>query len=685
MGKRSSRTKTVPVPAPETRPSPADESKLVLPISAGLALLIAIIYAQLYSHQFLNYDDDIYITNNAHVTSGLTADALRWSMTAFSPNWHPLTWWTYFADVTLFGVRAAPMLYANVTLHIASTLLLFFFLFRTTKFLWRSATAAAIFAVHPLRVESVAWVSERKDVLCALFFFLAIWFYAHWAESKNRSAYIASLAMFAIGLMAKGMLITLPFVLILIDYWPLNRFDLKRSVLEKIPFFLVLIPGLGTTFLTQKKIKAIASAELFPLPERIANAVISYLAYFGKMLLPVNQAIPYPARTVVSPTDTFLCAIALLSMSAIAWGTRKRYPYVLIGWLWYLGMLVPVIGIVQIGSQSMADRYTYLPQVGLTFAIVWLAATLVRQRERLIAVAAIAISALTIRALNQTTYWKDSETLFRHSLATSERNHLAHTNLGLALLDQKRFDEAEAEFRAALAISPNDELARNCLATVLKAAGNTMASEQELRGTIAKNPNSVDAYRALGRQLLSSGRRDEAIPILEKAIALNADPGTRAALAAAKGKTDEAIALYRDAANANPKSAEAHNDLAAILARAGRDQEALAEYNEALQLDVHQSCGWRNRGVLLGGKKDERGAAAQFEAAAKERPKSPGPLVYLALIHAKGRRFDLAVNDVNAAIASDHDSANAQLTAALGLPPKATNIDEYLAWLGQQH
>src|ERR1041385_160061 len=340
-----------------------------LAICTALVVLIAIIYAQVGTHTFLNYDDDLYITTNPHMQHGFTSDALQFAFTTFSPNWHPLTWITYLVDIALFGVRAAPMLYANVLLHIASTLLLFFFLRRTTKQLWPSAITAAIFAVHPLRVESVAWVSERKDVLCALFFFLAIWFYARWVESHDRGHYIASVAMFAIGLTAKGMLITLPFVLFLIDYWPLRR---GLHVKDKIPFFLVLIPGLATTFLTQQKISAIASEQYMSRLASFANAVLSYVAYIGKMFWPTDLVIPYPLRLVIAPSKVFLALALLIAITLIAWLLRKKHPYLLAGWLWYLGMMVPVIGFVQIGSASMADRYTYLPQIGLTFAVVYL-------------------------------------------------------------------------------------------------------------------------------------------------------------------------------------------------------------------------------------------------------------------------------------------------------------------------
>jgi tetratricopeptide (TPR) repeat protein len=684
---RKSRTKQQHHPEPvETAPPPLparpiDESKLVLPICAALVILIAIIYAQVGSHSLLTYDDPIYVTKNAHVQEGLTLTSFRWALTNFEFNWHPLTWLTLLIEVSLFGVKAAPLLYGNVALHIASSLLLFFFLRRTTHSLWRSATVAALFAVHPLRVESVAWVAERKDVLCALFFFLAILYYARWTESQKRGAYIASVAMFALGLMAKGMIITLPFVLLLIDYWPLNRFEWKRGLVEKIPFFILLIPGVAITFFAQAKIKALARIDLVSPAARIANAVLSYVAYIGKMFWPANLAIPYPLRIVIAPSRVFIGAIVLLSITAVVWMMRKRHRYLLAGWLWYVGMLVPVIGLVQIGSASMADRYTYLPQIGLTFAIVWLLADLVRQRQVLAAATLIAIAALTYTAFVQTSYWKDTETLFRHSIAVTDRNRIAYDTLGFLFENEKRYDEAATEFGKALSLKPDDELAQDGLRAALAVSGNATALEQQLRAAIERDPKGVDAYRSLGRMLLSSGRRDEAIPILEKAIALNPDAQTRAILAAARGHIDEAIALYRQV---NPKSADTHNDLAAMLARTGHDQEALAEYNEALRLDPHQYDVLMNLGALQSRMNDDAGAAARFEAAAKERTKSSEPYVYLALIHAKNGRFDAAVGNVKAAIAADHDAANTQLTTALGLQPKATNIDEYLAYLGQQ-
>ncbi len=556
-------------------PPPAEDrrGRLSYTICAALVVLIAIIYAQVGTHTFLNYDDDQYITANPAVQHGLTASALRFAFTSFSPNWHPLTWITYLVDISLFGVKAAPMLYANVLLHIASTLLLFFFLRRTTKMLWRSAFVAALFAVHPLRVESVAWVAERKDVLCALFFFLAIWFYARWAESQNRGHYIASVAMFAIGLTAKGMLITLPFVLMLIDYWPLNRFELKRSIIEKIPFFVVLIPGLATTFLTQKKINAIASSEHVSMAASMANAVLSYVAYIGKMFWPANLAIPYPLRLVIAPSRVFLGVAVLLAITAIVWAARKWHRYLLIGWLWYLGMMVPVIGFIQLGSASMADRYTYLPQIGLTFALVWLLADKLPQSGF---VAPVAIVALTIVAFMQTTHWKDSETLFRHSIAVSDRNRIAMDMLGLHYMKVKRYDEASTTFREALALKADDDIALNGLREAFDVNPNDPA-----RRAAEHNNHAAELARA--------GREQEALAEYNEALRL--DPhqyDVRMNLGALLSRMNDnagAAVQFEAAVKERPQSAEPHVYLALIYAGSGRNADAVREAQAAIAID----------------------------------------------------------------------------------------------------
>ncbi len=605
MGKRSRLKREQPA-VTTAAIEPAPRSEPLLAVCIALIVAIVIIYARVGTHNFITYDDPTYVTNNAHVQEGLTLTSLRWAFTSLDFNWHPLTWITLLTDISLFGAKAGPILYGNVALHIASTLILLFLLRLTTGDFWRSSAVAALFAVHPLRVESVAWIAERKDVLCALFFLLSLFYYARWTKESSRSAYIASLAMFALGLMSKGMIVTLPFVLLLLDYWPLNRFDLKRGLIEKIPFFLLMIPGIVMTWVAQAHVHALAKIELVSPAARAANAVLSYVAYIGKMLWPSGLAIPYPLRLVLVRADVFEGTVVLVIITALVWLARTRHPYLLTGWLWYLGILVPVIGLVQIGSQSMADRYTYLPQIGLAFALVWFLASVIPQRAILGGAAAIAILTLGALAFVQTGYWKDSETLYRHSIAVTERNSIAHRLLGGVLMDQGRYREAAEEFQRTLAISPNDDMARPGLVLAMAKAG----------------------------------------PV----------------------EGEEGLALARAGVEANPQSAEAHNNLAILLARAGKDQEALVEYRETLRLDPHQYDGHMNLGALLSRMNDDAGANAEFEAAAQEQPKSVEPHVYLALNHAAAGRKNEAIREARIANSIDRAAADSALTTALRRP-----------------
>jgi len=620
VGKRSRSRRepsaATPLPAEPAAPRPEP----LVAICIALAVAVVIIYAQVGTHSFITYDDPTYVTNNAHVKDGLTLTSLRWAFTSLDFNWHPLTWITLLTDISLFGIKAGPMLYGNVLLHIASTLIVLFLLRLATGKFWRSAAVAALFAVHPLRVESVAWIAERKDVLCALFFLLAMLFYVRWTKESSRSAYIAALLMFALGLMSKGMIVTLPFVLLLLDFWPLGRFQLKRGLLEKIPFFVLMIPGIVMTWAAQVHVHALAQMEFVSPAARVANAVLSYVAYIGKMLWPSALAIPYPLRVVLVRTDVFAGAVVLVAITAVAWFARKRHPYLLTGWLWYLGILVPVIGLVQIGSQSMADRYTYLPEIGLAFAIVWFLADVIPQRPILAAMAAIAVVALGATAFIQTTYWKDSETLYRHSLAVTDRNRIAHRLLGGVLMDQQKYREAAEEFKQTLVISPDDEMARSGLVIAMAKAG----------------------------------------PI----------------------EGEEGIALARAGVAANPQSAEAHKNLAVLLARAGKDQEALAEYQETLRLDPHQYDGHMNLGALFSRMNNDAGANAEFEAAAKEQPKSVEPHVYLALNHAAAGHTNDAINEARIAMSLDHAAANNAMTAALR---RELTIDDFISQLQTGH
>jgi Flp pilus assembly protein TadD len=687
MGKRSRAKTGRERRVEEAPPRPVEETSTArnLLVCAIIVALIAVIFLQVRNHQFTNLDDPIYITDNDRVKQGLTAENIRWAFTSFDFNWHPMTWLTHLADVELFGLDAGRHLLVNVLFHTANTLLLFFLVQRATGAVWRSALVAAIFAVHPLHVESVAWVAERKDVLSGLFFMLTLWFYIRYARTSSRLQYVLALASLALGLMSKGMLVTVPFVLLLLDYWPLNRWERTREVLiEKIPFLAVIIPGIIVTIIAQREAEALMTTEEFPLGQRIANAILSYGRYLAKTIWPAGLAVPYPYEYSIDPLKLIASLAVLIALTALVWRHRRR-RYLVTGWFWFVGMLVPVIGLVQIGMQAMADRYTYLPMIGLSLAAVWFVSEVVSTRDSIrkpLFAAAIAIVAvLTVTARVQAGYWRDSETLFRHALAVTDRNMIAHSNLGNALMNRSQYQMAADEFQKAVAISSRNAEALNGLGTSRLRLGDTAEAERLFKASIEANPRNATAYHMLGEMALAAGKTDEAKALLEKAIAIRPKAETRAMLALAAGNLNEAIARYEEALRADPRSPEARNSLAAVLARSGRDAEALAQYEEALKLAPEHYDANMNLGALLSRLDRQTEAIVHFNAAARARPQSTEPRVYLALVYAQIGRIDAAAEQIAKAMATNHDQANADLTNALRLPARPNNIDEYLGFL----
>jgi tetratricopeptide (TPR) repeat protein len=650
MGKKS-RAKRQPraaAPTPPPPPQAADQRTAGI-ICAALFAGVVIVYGQLAGHNFVNYDDEEYVTQNAHVMSGLTLENIRWAFTeSHSSNWHPLTWMSHMLDVQLFEMKAGRHLMTNLLLHGLNSILLFLLLRRATSETWRSAAVAGLFALHPLHVESVAWVSERKDVLSTLFFMLTIWLYIAWTEKRTPLRYILTVFAFALGLMSKPMLVTLPFVLLLLDWWPLRRFSLdslaklKALVIEKLPMFALLIPAVLFTLSAQKY-----AMRPIPLGSRIANAVTSYGAYLGKMLWPTRMAVIYPFSTRISVAQTVVAGLVLIAITIFVLYYGRRFTYLCVGWFWYLGTLVPVIGIVQVGNQSMADRYTYIPLIGIFIAVVWLIGEFETTRKAAPVLATVGLFAYGATSFVQAKYWKDSFTLSRHALDVTQGNDVAHTLLGIVLFDRGARDDAEREFRAAIEI----------------------------------NPSNAEAQRSLGRLKLAEGRTDEAIPLLEKSVALRRHTPTQAALAAARGRNDEAIRLYQQALADGVEPVNVRNDLGALLAKLGRDAEALAQYQEALrQMPGHYDARM-NLGALLSRMGRDLQAIAQFAAAAKERPESPEPHVYLALVYANRSQFENAIAEVNQALAIDPITSNREFTNAVRMPFKESNLRDYLAFL----
>src|ERR1051325_295252 len=506
------------------------ENRTAWGISLALALATVAVFSSVTRHGFVNYDDGSYVTENVHVKAGLTWRGLAWAFTnSHSSNWHPVTTLSHMLDCQLFGLNAGWHHAVNLLLHTTNAILLFWLLLRLTGALWRSAFVAALFALHPMHVESVAWVSERKDVLSALFGLLSLGAYANYALAKSRVEgressggsppealasrsstlnYRLALFFFALGLMSKPMLVTWPFVLLLLDFWPLRRLDslftLRHSpglLREKIPFLALSAASCLVTFLVQKSAGAVQLLAYISIPHRLINCVVAYARYVGKTFWPVNLSAFYPLRDTWPAWQVAVAAAVLLLLTALAILRARQQPQFFFGWFWFVGTLVPVIGLVQVGSQAIADRYTYIPYVGLFIGVVWTLADFVSGRPVLKWVtvffcgASLAASAITARV--QVRYWADSVSLFRHALAVTEENQIVHLSLGTALCDAGQVDEGVAHLQAALRLNDGFVFARGKLAHVLAAQGKTDEAVEQYQIVVKQSPDLPEALNNL--------------------------------------------------------------------------------------------------------------------------------------------------------------------------------------------
>jgi tetratricopeptide (TPR) repeat protein len=518
-----------------------DRGWLVACICVCLALLTWAVFAQTFRYDFVNYDDPSYVYQNTRITSGLSLPNVVWAFThVHSENWHPLTTITHMLDCQLYGLKAGWHHFTNVLLHTIAVVLLFVALQRMTGALWRSAFVAAVFAVHPLHVESVAWIAERKDVLSAVFFMLTLLVYFHYTRAPSVGRYLMVALGVALGLMSKPMLVTLPFVLLLLDFWPLGRIErprpdatgqLLRLVIEKIPLMALSAVSSIITFLAQRG--AIGWTEQLPIMARLSNAVVTYVVYIWQMLWPVKLAVFYPHPENRLPIWVIILAIIVLAgITAAAFALRNRAPYLITGWLWYLGMLVPVIGLVQVGWQGHADRYTYLPQIGLYIAVTWAVADLAVswrfQRMALGVVAVLVVSILSSRAWFQASYWRDSETLFTHALAVTSNNDVALNNLGIIFLDKGQLDKAIANLQAAIDLRPENGPAHDNLAKALLRKGQVAEAMVHYRKFLEIEPENVEARNTLGTALIQQGHVSEAIAQWQQALAIQPNNGNAA-------------------------------------------------------------------------------------------------------------------------------------------------------------
>ncbi len=496
-----------------------------------LVVLTWLVFGQTLWHDFINYDDPRYVYENTKITGGLSISGIAWAFTHIhSLNWHPLTTISHMIDCQLYGLKAGWHHFTNVLLHTLAAMLLFLALQQMTGAVWRSAFVAAVFAIHPLRVESVSWIAERKDVLSGVFFMLTLLAYLYYVCVPRVRGYLPVVFLFACGLMCKPMLVTLPFVLLLLDYWPLDRIkgQLWKRVAEKIPLIALSAVSSVITFLVQKG--AVGRTEELPILERINNAIISYVLYIWQMLWPVNLAVFYPHPENRLPLwEIVSCFLLLICITVTAIALRKQRPYLLTGWLWYLGMLVPVIGLVQVGWQGRADRYTYLPQIGLYIAATWavtdLTALYRHQRATLSTAAIVVIAALSCCAWVQTSYWLDSETLFRHALAVTTNNDVAENNLGIVFLGQGKLDEAISLLQSATDLRPDNSPAHENLAKALLQKGQVADALIHYRKLLELQPDNMEVHNIVGTVLVQQGSVQEGVEEWQKVLAIQPDNG----------------------------------------------------------------------------------------------------------------------------------------------------------------
>jgi len=503
--------------------------------TVGVCVCIAavtwIVFGQTLWHDFINYDDPRYVYENTRITSGLSFGGIAWAFTHIhSTNWHPLTTISHMLDCQLFGLRAGWHHFTNVLLHTVAGILLFLALAKMTGALWRSAFAAAVFAIHPLRVESVAWIAERKDMLSGVFFMLTLLAYLHYTRLPSLRRYLVVVFVLACGLMSKPMLVTLPFVLLLLDYWPLDRIrgQFWMRLLEKLPLVALSAISSIATLVAQKG--AVGWTEDLPIFERINNAVVSYILYIWQMFWPARLAVFYPhPENALPPWEIIASLLLLICITAVAIALRKQRPYLITGWLWYLGMLVPVIGLVQVGWQGRADRYTYLPQIGLYIAVTWAVADLTaswrRQRTILSVAALLVVGVLSFCAFVQTSYWRDSETLFKRTLAITRNNDVAENNLGIVFLAQGKLDEAISLLQAAVALRPENSPAHENLAKALIQKGEVADALVHYQKLLELQPDNIEVHNIVGTVLVQQHRIRDGVEEWQKVLAIQPDNG----------------------------------------------------------------------------------------------------------------------------------------------------------------
>ncbi len=600
-------------------------------ICSALALCALVAYEPMRHNDFVSFDDYMYVTENQQVRAGLTLQGLTWAFTSYDvAYWHPLTWLSHMLDCELYGLKPRMHHLTNLMLHIANTLLLFLVLRKMTHSAWPSAFVAAIFAVHPLNVESVAWVAERKNVLSTLFWLLTMWAYASYAARRRTRWYLLALLFYTLGLLSKPMLVTLPFVMLLLDYWPLGRFQsehkrdngagaatipvlsrqgaslLVRLVREKIPFFVLSPVAVFIFCWAVKQPGIVMPRESVPIKLRIANALVSYVSYGAKMIWPCKLAVYYPYPTAVSLSSVLMALVLLSLISVLVLRAAKAKPYLAVGWFWYLGTLVPVIGLYQAGLwPAMADRWAYVPLIGLFVMIAWAVGDLAtewRYRKLVTAVAVIVVlSAAGICTRIQVTHWRNNLALFGHALRVTENNAAMHSNYGWALFREGRSDEAVSHLTRSLQINPHVFVARKNLCKVLLAQGNLAQAKACFRALLPVAGGSPAAYYDLGMDFAENKQYPEAIECFTKLLTI--DPQNLAArsklgiMFLASGKPADAITQFNEVLRSVPDTPDVHISLGLAYSMLRNWERVAAHWAEAVRLkpdavDILNNLAW---------------------------------------------------------------------------------------------
>ena len=617
------------------------------------------VYWQVQDHEFINYDDDEYITENGHVQAGLTGESIVWAFTTpYVSNWHPMTWLSHMLDYELYGDRPKGHFLTNVLLHITNALLLFMVLFRLTGAIWQSAFVAVLFALHPLNVGSVAWAAERKNILSTLFWLLTMWVYISYANNPSIKKYGWVALFLALGLMSKPMLVTLPFVLLLLDYWPLRRWNIKntngsieqttnsaplsRLILEKIPLLLLVIGSITTTLIVQKTSGAVKSFDVYPLKERIINALVSYVSYLQKMVWPSNLSIFYPHPEGALPVwKGVLCGMVLVGITILAVKWIRKAPYFAVGWFWYLGTLVPVIGIVQVGAQAMADRYAYVPLIGIFIILAWGISDLLEKwdlRKKALPIAAgVVIPVLMVAAWVQAGHWKNTITIFKHAVSVTENQYpsfsTAHNNLGYAFELKGDIGAAITHYKTAIKINPGENRGYNNIGKILSGISRFEEAKIYYKAAIAHyktaikiNPNDASAYTNLGYFFEKIGDIDAAITHYKTAIKTNPNPEDVRAyinlgeILSGVSRVEEAKTYYKEAIRVKPNSHTAYYNLANTLSRQGDMEKAITHYKTAIKINPIYPQAHVNLGTLLAQQGNLKEAINSFQEALRLKP-----------------------------------------------------------------